>query len=487
MVPYERNQYFTGRDAFLKQLFDQFRDSTTTHYHGRLALFGLGGIGKTQAALEFTYRYQDFYSRIYWISAVSQESLLDGYGKIAKQAELQIQPDTKPIEIADQVLSWLKQDQNWLIVLDNLDDINILSTKNLGGQNIRKTLLLECGPQQHTLITTRNSHADNIPAQAVEVTLFDKLESIDLLASLSNIVVLSDSTEQKYAEQIVEELGYLPLAIVQAAAYIKEVSGNFCTFLEDYREYRQRLNRWIPQGLWSYQHSVATTWAMSFDTITTDNLPAAKLFQLLSFLNPDGILIDFLRTGANALRKDLQQLVSNKIELSEALLILERFSLLKWDRLNKTLVVHRLVQAFVKDRMSAADLKDFSIMVAEICDTSFPENWDTLKNWEQCRVSINQIMRPLFDQNVAETLRAVSIMDRVGWFLRDDGKIMDSVRILELSLAICSKTLGEDHPDTLTTKANLASTYRAQGRTAEAASLGEEVLEKQRQEQVPTV
>src|SRR5437879_3420947 len=136
MVPYERNQDFTGRNAFLEHVFHKFRDFNVTRYQGRLALFGLGGIGKTQAALEYVYRYHASYSRIYWISAVSQESLLDGYGKIAERAKIKIPPDLTPIEIADRVLSWLRQDQNWLLVIDNLDDINILSTRNLGVLNI---------------------------------------------------------------------------------------------------------------------------------------------------------------------------------------------------------------------------------------------------------------------------------------------------------------------------------------------------------------
>jgi len=65
MVPYERNPFFTGRDEFLNQLFNQLRDPTP-RYHGRLALYGLGGIGKTQVALEFVHRFQSSYSRIYW-------------------------------------------------------------------------------------------------------------------------------------------------------------------------------------------------------------------------------------------------------------------------------------------------------------------------------------------------------------------------------------------------------------------------------------
>ena len=129
----------------------------------------MGGIGKTQTALEFVYRYQSYYSRIYWISAVSSESLLDGYQKTGKQSDISIVPDSKPVDVAEQVFLWLKTTPNWLLVIDNLDDIDVLSTQNLGHPNIIHSLLPEPGPGQHTLITTRNPNADHIPAQAKEV------------------------------------------------------------------------------------------------------------------------------------------------------------------------------------------------------------------------------------------------------------------------------------------------------------------------------
>jgi len=479
MVPYERNQYFTGRDAFLKRLFCRFRDPSPAPYHGRLALYGMGGIGKTQAALEFIYRYQSYYSRIYWISAVSQESLLDGYGKIAKQSEIKMPNDFTPIEIADRVLSWLRENQSWLLVIDNLDDINILSTRNLGVENNVQILLPQCGPQQHTLITTRNPRADDIPAQGVEVPVFDKTEALELLISLSKNSPLPNSSENETADQIVEELGHLPLAIGQAAAYIKQVSGNFTRFLRHYREYRPRVNSWMPQGPRPYPHSVATTWAMSFNAVFTTHHTAAELFRLLAFFNPDGILIDFLRTGVSAMRDDLRQLVSQETELLDALLRLETFSLLKWNRLNETLVVHRLVQAVVKDEMPDPDLTSFKIMIVDICDQAFPQEWNE-KTWALCRLYVGQVMGPLMDAGVSEAEKFTNVVDRVGWFLRDDGKAIDSERLLVRSLEKRRRILGAEHPDTLMSMNNLASTYWAQGKTAEAAALQEEVLEKRK-------
>ena len=481
MVPYEKNQYFTGRDAFIKQLFNKFRDPSPARYHGRLALYGLGGIGKTQVALEFIYRYQSSYSRIYWISAVSQKSLLDGYEKIAKRAEINIPPDSKPIEIADRVLSWLRKTQNWLLVIDNLDDIDVLSTRNLNIQNIVGTLLPQPGPQQHTLITTRNCHADNIPAQSVEVSLFDRSESIELLASLSNIPVLSEATELESAEKIVYELGYLPLAIVQAAAYIKEVTKSFGSFLEQYHTHRSDLHRWIPQGLRPYSYSVATTWSMSFEVVRTRNPQGAELFQLLSFLNPDGVRIDFLQSGLAALQNDVRQVLSNQIDMAKALIELEKFSLLKWDRKAQALLIHRLVQAVVKDEMSNANLISFRTMVINLCDRAFPYQWDNFEDRVLCRDFVGQVMTPLLDHEAVHTETAAAIMSRVGRFLRENGKFRDSEPLSVQAVKILSEIHGDDHGDTLTSMNTLALTYRDQGKMDEAATLQEKVLQKRKQ------
>jgi hypothetical protein len=246
------------------------------------------------------------YRRIYWISAGSQQSLLDGYAKVAQTAKLPISPDLQPIDIVGQVLSWLKGVQDWLIVLDNLDDINVLATHGRGKHNIPSSLLPESSTKQHVLITTRNPRADNIPAQGVEVPLFDLNESISLLSTLADIVVHLESTDFEAAEKIVEELGRLPLAISHAAAYTKQVSGSFPKFLNLYTGYRKDLRDWIPDGPQSYPRSVAATLRLSFQAVLKLNPTLIELFRLISFFNPDGILIDFLKFGSGAMGEPLR-------------------------------------------------------------------------------------------------------------------------------------------------------------------------------------
>ena len=303
------------------------------------------------------------------------------------------------------MLSWLRQEQSWLLVIDNLDDINVATG-----------FLPQNGPQKHTLITTRNPNSAGIPAEGLEVPLLDATDSIDLLCTLSNIAIIANSPESEQADQIVKELGYLPLGIEQAAAYVREVAGDFATFLDDYDKNRKDVHQWIPQGNRSYPHSVATTWSMSFNVVRKNHPQAAELFQLLSFLNPDGILIDFLQSGVEALQNDLRQVVSSRIYMSKALIELEKFSLLKWNRLTKTLLIHRLVQTVIRDEMSEEERTIICNTVVDICDKSFPKVWNNDTRL-LCRISFGQVLMPLLNIKSVQTMKSADIMERVADFL----------------------------------------------------------------------
>src|SRR6266496_3999230 len=211
VIPFEQNPWFTGRRKFLETLKEKLFDKAPKKYTHRVALYGMGGIGKTQTALEYVYTNKDTYGRIYWITAVDQASLLSGYLKIALKARLKSLLQLKPVEIAEGVLSWLRKEKSWLIVIDNLDDINVVTG-----------FLPQKGPHQHTLITTRDPNSAGIPAEGLELPLLDAVDSIDLLYTLSKIDSTANSPEHVQAAQIVEELGYLPLGIEQAAAYVRD-------------------------------------------------------------------------------------------------------------------------------------------------------------------------------------------------------------------------------------------------------------------------
>jgi tetratricopeptide (TPR) repeat protein len=480
MVRYDRNEDFTGRDTFLTELHDAFHHPSTDKYRGRIALFGLGGIGKTQIALEYVYRFTNTYTRIFWISADTQASLLDGYRKIANLVGVQIS-SANVFEIAEKAISWLEQDGNWLLVVDNLDNLEILSPTE--EPNSKILLLPSTGPHRHTLITTRNRYADGILAHAKEVTKFDQNQSLHLLYELSKISLgPDDSEEAKAAVQLVEELDHLPLAISQAAAYIRESEINFTAFLSDYAKYRRDLHDRQPQGVRHYPKTLAATWRMSFESIQKNNPMAIELLRLFSFLNPDGILIQFLQSGMENSLNDLAELISHRLNLNRAIIELERFSLIKRSGIKaaETVVIHRLVQAVVRDEMRTETALEFHGAVVDICLHAFPKVWHKLKDRIRCRLFVGQVMTPLLDRDLIPSKTSVRVLTRVGWFLGEDGNMTDSETLVLKSSRIGDDCLGPDHATTLAVKHELAQTYNLQGKFVEGATLWKEVLEKRR-------
>ena len=348
IVPYQRNAHFTGRRTLLEDLRAKLCETAPKKWNHRVALYGLGGVGKTQLALEYVYMHQTNYERIYWISAATEAKLLSEFEKIASQTSFSLQnPNPKSSDIAKEVLKWLNKQENWLVVIDNLDDINVV-----------RGLLPNSSPERHTLITTRNPNAEHIPAEGLQVSVYDADDATELLLTrLGSQVRAAGETEEGKIEcfKIAKELGYLPLAIEQAAAYIREVSKDLFQYLPSYKKDRRKLNsRASIANEAYYEASVANTWHLSFQRVEEINGDAAKLLRLLAFLNPDGILIEFLKDGTEGLSDDLKMIVSDK--LYEALSELERFSLIGRqcdNTLGQKVTIHRLVQSIIKDEMSA--------------------------------------------------------------------------------------------------------------------------------------
>src|SRR5947207_4238958 len=231
MVPpwCQKNPHFVGRSNLIQTLRNMLRDDNPQKHKHCLALFGLGGVGKTQTAIEYVVTEKNMYNAIFWITATNVSGLLLGFQNIARETGCTNPDETDSGEVATRVVKWLAGQGRWLLVLDNLDDIQVA-----------KDYLPDTTNGGHILITTRNPFTENIPAQGLEVMLLNESDAIELLLLRAGL-----DNERKeislIASAIVKELGYLPLAIEQAAAYIREQSKNIFTFLEIYSRYRKRI------------------------------------------------------------------------------------------------------------------------------------------------------------------------------------------------------------------------------------------------------
>jgi tetratricopeptide (TPR) repeat protein len=464
-VPYEKNDLFIGRVELLQKLHDMLREDAKPYNH-RVALYGMGGVGKTQTAVAYVYAHKADYDRIYWITAATEASLLAGFEDIATRTGCAKQTGYSDLKsLAKIVLAWLEEQQeSWLVVIDNLDHIKVI-----------EGFLPERALGKHTLITTRNPHAHGIPARGLEVPLPGMSEGLEMLYKLSG---LESDFQTAEAENVVRELDKLPLAIEQAGSYVREVKRSFVGFLDDYYTRRKDLHKWQPSGNRQYEKSVATTWSISFEYIKRQNPLATSLFQFLSFLNPDRTLIAFVKAGKGALEDGLRELVSDDLKLSQALLSLEKLSLLKWSRgtdLTEVVSIHRLLQAVVKDEMTEENLRSNMASVVNMCKIVFPAEV-TNETRSQCRHYQDQVIGPLLNTTKLGTEETAVVIRNVGIFLFEDGKYKDSLEFLSHTVDILSNVLGSDNENTLRSIGDLAEAYREQGRWNDAAKLQERRL-----------
>jgi tetratricopeptide (TPR) repeat protein len=468
LVPYDENPHFVGRKELLKTLRKKLCEVEQKRYNHRVALYGLGGVGKTQTALAYVYAHKSDYDAIYWITGVNEASLLSGFQEIAKTTGLlKGKAEIQPTEVAKTVLLWLRNQDNWLFVIDNLDDVSVVGGY-LPHRNERK----------HTIITTRNPNFDEIPAEGLEIEVLDSKDATELLIIRSKVGTKGDPQQiEAEAAQIVKELGYLALAIEQAAAFIRETSRDIFKYLPSYRADRRKHHARVPRGNWEYSKAVATTWHLSFRETEKNHNRGCKLLKLFSFLNPDGILLEFLEAGKEGLSKSMQDLIDDEDEFYEALAELERFSLIRREDegLDHQITIHRLVQAVIKDEMEDDTFSTMTQWAISLCDLAFPQNW--VKEMRLvCRKFQEQVVVTLSDIKGVETETFLRVLKRVGTFLQEDGKYEQAGQLLSKVVDVSTALNGPEHIDTLRATAQLAETYRNQRRWQEAINLQQHIL-----------
>jgi transcriptional regulator with XRE-family HTH domain len=309
-IPHLRNLYFTGREEILMRLHNALTITTKkavaiTQPH---AISGLGGIGKTQAVIEYAYRYSDEYKAILWARADSRESLISEVVALATLLDLPEKNEADKNKVVAAVMRWLQNAKGWLLIFDNADDLEIVSE------------FLPARGAGHTLLTTR-SQATGKNIKGIEIEKMGREESALLLLRRAKLIAEDDTldaatqAQRKDAEAICELMDGLPLALDQAAAYIEENECSLQDYLSLYQTHRTALlNRRGTFSKRDYPKPVVTTWSLSFEQVQENNPAAADLLRLCAFLHPDAIPEEMISTGAAELGPILQLVAEDSIQ-----------------------------------------------------------------------------------------------------------------------------------------------------------------------------
>ncbi len=488
-VPYYRNPYFTGRDELLDQLDELLApfEQAATLTSRRVALTqpqaitGLGGIGKTQIAVEYAYRSRDSgrYRHTFWVNAASQETILASFVEIATLLpEFAARNETDQRKLIEAVKHWLEQcKQPWLLIFDNVDHDGDLPA-------IRE--YLPQGGSGSVLLTTRASAVGSL-ATPIEVETMGFVEGALLLLRRAHRVKHTFDLEHMSDEEIdqvhragniVEALDHFPLAIDQAGAYLEETQCSFEEYLDLYQTHRQKLLAERGAQATDYPDSVATTWSLSIQKVQQKRPAAAELLQLCSFLAPDSIPEELITDGAAYWPAFLQQAATDPFAFQQMMKELLKYSLVKRLVEDRTLSIHRLVQAMQRDRMDGEVQRQWVERVIRAVNKVFPDLPQDMASWQQCLRYLNQaqVCYELIERYGLTLVEAADVLHRTSLYLGEHALYAEAEPLSQRAIVICERTLGPDHPDVAANLNNLAGLYRGQGKYAEAEPLYQRAL-----------
>ncbi|KAM4066810.1 tetratricopeptide repeat domain-containing protein [Hirsutella rhossiliensis] len=363
-IPFSCNVKFSGREHILDTLEKALGPKHVSSPNS-MALFGMGGVGKTQIAVQYAHQSLERYEVILWVAAENAITIGQSFRVIAQGLGLL---GTDGV-LADGAAAIWKV-KNWLItttttclvIFDNADDINTLKTAWPGATRGPVSMLLTT--RDLTIATTLAAQHENIGALSDEDGSKLLLKAVGLDSASSTEVQLSLAISQMF--------GGLPLALAQIGGFITQRRISLQEFLPLYERYSAKIDARGAPGS-DYEHTLSTVWNISFEKLTKTS---TVLLNLLSFLSPDKISENILLRGSHGL-DDRFKFLSDEMDLGDASEELLRAALINRTGGSTALSIHRLVQSAAREKLDESESAECFDTAAHILCWGFPDHSST--------------------------------------------------------------------------------------------------------------
>lgn len=465
-----RNQSFFDRPdifaALARELADCGRVGVTT-----AALSGTGGVGKTQIAVEYAYRHyfdHSDYQCVFWINAESDDSVSDSVSEIAERLALPERLISD--ERAKSALRvWFETNSSWLLIIDNVDAFE------------RVRWVLQSAYRGAILVTTQRDNLDGYGiGRVISVSPLERQAASRFFLARARLSAISD-TEREEVDKLAGLLGYLPLALELAAAFVARHGTAPSAYMEAFNNRVLEMLDASP-GVFAgmYDRSVRTAWAVSFAEV--ERYPAtAHLLEFSAILGAEDIPYEVLTSGARHLRtgvaSELRAQGRGLAALDRLLTPLADYSLIRRNSATRTYSIHRLVREVARERMGIRRQRmRLSRAVKALHESAPPVQYSYWDDWTRLVSHIEVCASQWLDLNMKGSAECV-VFGTAGFYLRERAQYGRAERLLTLALDLLRHACGENSPEYATCVLQYALLRRDQGLYDEAEELSRTAVE----------
>ncbi|KAL4974652.1 purine and uridine phosphorylase [Aspergillus desertorum] len=436
MIPFGRNPCFVGRQDEIHRLEEMILMPDGAK---KFAITGLGGVGKTQVALELAYRMRDTDAdcSIFWIPCTSHEAVEQAYMAIAQMVGIQ---GVKPAEVKERIKTYFSHEEGkWLLIFDNADDMEMWTKGSNNALPLKN--FLPFGNQGHIIFTSRNRElaVDLVSSYVVHIGELDERTGVEFLEKSLLCKDLLDDSPATMA--LLEQLTFLPLAISQAIAYINKKGISISDYLlllgEQEADVIELLSKdFGDDGRYKdMQNPVAKTWLISFCQVQKQDQLAAEYLSLLACFNPRNIPQSLLPPS------------ESRLKMTDALGLLSAYSFITIQFGSRFITLHRLVHLATRNWMRNEE--QFPVYISKAANRLseiFPDNHHT--NRQLWREYLPHALSLLSEREVRrQREQYIGYMKNVASCLYSDGRYNGAEELEAQVMETLKQVLGPEHPE----------------------------------------